>query len=41
MYEYLSVINAFKEMGSTRCKDEDDKELDVLEGFKFISFVLL
>jgi len=28
-------------MGATRCKAEDDRELDVLEGFKFLSFVLL
>lgn len=39
--ESFSLMNAFKEMGTTRCKPEDDRELDVLEGFKFLSFVLL
>jgi hypothetical protein len=39
--ESFSIMNAFKEMGTTRCKAEDDRELDVLEGFKFLSFVLL
>jgi hypothetical protein len=39
--ESFSIMNAFEEMGASRCKAEDDRELDVLEGFKFLSFVLL
>ena len=37
----LSIISAFKGMGETRCGEGDDRELDVIEGFKFMSFVLL
>ena len=35
-------MSAFKDLTSTRCKsDQDHRELDVLEAFKFMSFVLL
>lgn len=37
----LSWISAYSELHETRCHEWDDRELDVLEGFKFIGFVML
>jgi len=37
----FSWIEAFRELRSTKCKPWDDRELDVLEAFKFISFALI
>ena len=39
--ESFSVINAFKDLTTTRCKPWDDRELDVLEGFRTFSFIFL
>ena len=37
----LSWISGYKSLTTTRCNSWDDRELDALEGFKFIGFVLL
>ena len=37
----LSWISAFSNLHKTRCNEWDNKELDVLEGFKFISFIFI
>ena len=37
----LSWISAFSNLHNSRCSPWDDRELDILEGFKFISFVFL
>ena len=37
----LSWVNAFKSMIRTRCYSWDNPELDVIEGYRFISFIFL
>ena len=37
----LSWISGYKSLTATRCNSWDDRELDALEGFKFIGFVLI
>ena len=37
----ISVISAFKRMRSSRCQPWDDKELDLVDGFKFITLILI
>jgi peptidoglycan/LPS O-acetylase OafA/YrhL len=34
-------MNGFKELVSTRCNPWDNRELDIIEGFKFASFLML
>ncbi|CDW83385.1 UNKNOWN [Stylonychia lemnae] len=41
LIESFSWINAFKELKTSRGKPWDHKELDMLETFKFVSYVLL
>lgn len=37
----FSWVNAFRSLKTTKCYEWDNKELDVLEGFKFVAFVML
>lgn len=37
----FSILSGYKKLTSTRIKPWDDPELDILEGFKAISFVIL
>jgi len=37
----FSLISAFKNLKGSRCGPNDNHELDVLEAFKFLSFILL
>lgn len=39
LLQSFSCISAYRELSRTRCKPWDDRELDALEGMKFISFV--
>ena len=34
-------MSAFNELTKSRCNTSDNNELDVLEAFKFLSFILL
>ena len=34
------VFNAYKHLSGTRCKPWDNRELDVLDGAKYFSFML-
>lgn len=36
----FSIVRAWKALSESKCKRWDDKELDVIEGFKFFSFFL-
>lgn len=35
------MISAFTDMKSSRCNPWDQRELDAIEGYRFISFVML
>lgn len=37
----FSWISGYNTLVSTRCKEWDNRELDFLEGFKFVSFVFV
>jgi hypothetical protein len=37
----ISVISAFKTLRSTRCQPWDNRELDIVEGFKGVSLILI
>ncbi|TNV84519.1 hypothetical protein FGO68_gene10143 [Halteria grandinella] len=37
----LSVVSAFKNLRSTRCQPWDNRELDLVDGFKFITLILI
>ena len=37
----FSFMSAFNELTKSRCNSTDNHELDVLEAFKFLSFILL
>ena len=36
----FSVATSFRSLATTKCKLWDDRELDVLEGYKFLNFAL-
>ena len=36
----FNCISAYKELTRSRCKPWDDRELDALEGFKLIAFIM-
>jgi len=36
----FSIVRAWTSLSSSKCKEWDDQELDVIEGVKFFSFFL-
>jgi hypothetical protein len=41
MAKSFSWISAFKNMTATRCNPWDHRELDILEGFKFVCVIFI
>lgn len=37
----MSLINGFSNLKATRCNEWDNRELDVLDGFKTLAFIMM